>query len=429
MKNLVIVIITLLTLASCHKKQDSLKVTDLNDYEKFLKSDSNQIKKVMTEVRFWSDRLDNDSTDINALSELASANTTLFNVSGKIEYLKIAEQLWKEGIEHATIEKTSLLRSLAHNYIVQHEFKKAKQILNKAFLISKERETVFMFFDVHMELGNYEAAKDALFKVKDLSDFNYLVRLAKWMKHKGYVNNNTFKYLRRAVKLAEAGALKHEMNWSYSNLADYYSDAGKIEKAYHYYLKALEVNPNDNYALKKIAWMVFSYEKNAEIAYMILNRIKEKYESPDIYLMEAEIAAYEKDFDKKAKSTEAYYKLLNRKSYGEMYNAHNALLYIDKQKDFQKAITIAKREIKNRPTPQSYDLLAWAYYNQGDYNKAFQITKEFIHGKTFKPETLYHQAKILKANAKNKRVKSIKRELKNSLFELGPNFSEKINAL
>ena len=428
MKNLFIIIISLFIMISCDQKQVSLKITDLNDYEKFLKYDNDAIEKVMAEIHFWSNRLDKDSTNISVLSKLASANTSLFNISGKIESLKTTEILLVKGIDHAVIEKTSLLRSLAHNYITQHEFKKAEQVLNKAFTISKERETTLMLFDVYMELGNYAEAKNSLVKIKNLSDFNYLIRLAKWMDYKGDLSN-TIKYFERAVKIAEAGKLKSQINWSYSNLADYYGHAGKLEESYNYYIKALEINPNDIYALKKIAWIVFSYEKNVEIAYMILDYLKGKYESPDIHLMEAEIASYEKDLDKKAESTEAYFKLLSKKSYGEMYNKYNALLYIDKQKDFQKAITIAKREIKNRPTPQSYDLLAWAYYNKGDYNKAFQISKEFIYGKTYEPETLYHQAEILKANAKNRKVQNLKRELKNNLFELGPNFSEKINAL
>jgi len=429
MKKIFIPTIALLfLLISCNSRQDVAKITDLNDYEKFLTNESTALLNAKQENEFWSNKLDKDSTRVSVLSKLAATNTSLFTITGKIEYLKTAEKLLKKAIVRSSLGKTNRLRSLAHNYITQHKFKEAKETLNEAYAISKERESELMFFDVYMELGDYSKAKVALDKVKNISDFNYLIRLAKWMDYKGDLDG-AITYFEKAVNIAQASKLDGVTNWSYSNLADYYGHAGKLEASYNYYLKALEINPNDIYALKKIAWLLFSHEKNSQMAYMVLNSLKEKYESPDLYLMEMEIAAFEGDDNKQFESREAYYKLLTKKDYGDMYNKYNALLYIDDEKDFQKAFAIAQKEIENRPTPQSYDLLAWTYFNKGEYDKAFQISQEFIYGKTYEPETLYHQAEIFKAQNKNKIAKTLKKDLINSLFELGPNYSERIHKI
>lgn len=426
MKKLIIPFILILALVSCNRNPK--KVTAINDYEKFLTKKPVNVKEAVLEIDFWRKRLDKDSTKISVLSKLAAANTSFFNATGKIEYLIDAEILLKKAVNRAGIGKTGKLRSLAHNYITQHKFKEAATVLNQAYTISKQRDTELMLFDVNMELGNYSDAENMLNKVKNVTDFNYLIRVSKWMDYKGDLDS-AIRYFEKATKIAEAGKLKGLRNWSYSNIADYYGHAGDIEKSYAYYLKALEINSDDVYSLRKIAWIAFSHEKNTQKAYDILNALKEKYEAPDIYLMEAEIASFEGNEVKKQASLTAYFNLVNTKDYGEMYNKYSALLFNNDLKDFSKAEAIAMREIENRPTPQSYDLLAWTYYSNGEYEKALKINRDHVNGKTFEPEVLYHQAEILKANAKIEEAKKLKKELENSLFELGPGFSKKIAQL
>ena len=112
-----------------------------------------------------------------------------------------------------------------------------------------------------------------------------------------------------------------------------------------------------------------------------------------------------------------------------MYNSYNAAIYSERTETIEKAIEISQREIKNRSTPQSYDLLAWAYYKKGESKKAFQIVKEHIEGKTFEPSIMYHVAEIYKANDLGKLAMNIKKELLESTFELGPVKSKKIEQL
>jgi hypothetical protein len=112
-----------------------------------------------------------------------------------------------------------------------------------------------------------------------------------------------------------------------------------------------------------------------------------------------------------------------------MYNKYNTLIYADDKNTAAKALEIAKIEIDHRPTPDSYDLLAWSYYNLGETKKALEIEQKYVVGKSFEPKLNYHLATIYKANNLNEKVSPIKKELLKSTFELGPNLEKKITNL
>jgi hypothetical protein len=112
-----------------------------------------------------------------------------------------------------------------------------------------------------------------------------------------------------------------------------------------------------------------------------------------------------------------------------MYNKYNALLFSDSTDKVAQAITIAEKEISNRPTSESYDLLAWAYYNNKEYKKALDISEKHTIGKSHEPLILFHNELILKANNKLTENNSNKKELLASIYELGPNLEKDIKNL
>ena len=291
-----------------------------------------------------------------------------------------------------------------------------------------EKETAFMLFDINMELGAYDKAKGFLDTVKNRVDFDYLIRQSKWMDYKGKLKA-AIKYLEKATAIAESSKLRGRISWSYTNLGDYYGHAGRLEESYSMYLKALSLNPNETYPLKKIAWIAFSNDKNTMATRRILEVLKSRNATPDLYLMEMEVADFEHDNKSKEIALNNYLGLVSQDSYGYMYDKYNVILYSEELKDLRKAIAIAEQEVMNRPTPLSYDLLAWAHYNKGNIKKALEISESYVYGKTFEPEVLYHQAEIFKANSKRKYVKKLKSELKESIFELGPAYISKLNRL
>jgi len=425
---LIPMVLLLLFLTSCHTNQNN--ITDLKDYNLYLETnESESLQKATKELNFWKEKLEEESSQFPYLAKIASAQSQMFHVTGNIDHLIQAEESLIQVNERTNYNQSGYLRSLARNYISQHRFKESLELLKKAETNGDNlKGTQKMLFDVYLELGNYDLAKDYLYKIKNIGDFDYLIRLSKWSDHQGDLQA-AIKYMEQAMAISESSNVAGSMQWTYTNIADYYGHDGQIEKSYNYYLKALALNPDDAYAKKGVAWIVYSYEKNPEEALRILNSISENNQSPDYYLFKAEIAEYQNNLEEKEDNLNQYFKAVANTNYGNMYNKYNAILYAEELQKLDEALQISHTEIKNRPTPQSYDLLAWTYYNKGNYVNALLIAEEHVANKTFEPEALFHLAKIYKANGKLVEAQDIKKDLLESTFELGPVMEREIQKI
>ena len=412
------------------EKQESTEITNPSDYNDYLTlQDNSALQNAEENLKFWNDKLEQQPNQFPYLAKLASANTRLFDLTGNIDFLKNAEQYYVEVNEKTNYQTPGYLHGLARNYISQHKFKEALDMLTKAELIGdKLVATQKMLFDVHLELGNYQLAKTYLSKFENFSDFDYLIRLSKLSDHNGDLDS-AIDYMERATAKAESSNLKNMKSWSYSNIADFYGHAGNIQASYDHYLKALEINPSDAYSKKGIAWIVYSHEKNPEEALRILNTVTKDYSAPDYHLLKAEIAEYMGNDALQEEEMDAYQSVVKNEAYGDMYNKYNVLLYSEDKNRMEDAIRIAQTEVTNRPTPQSYDLLAWAHFKNGNLDEALSIVETQIIDKTYEPETLYHVAEIYKAAGEEDKVKPLKKELVASIYELGPTMESKINQL
>ncbi|MCB4808865.1 tetratricopeptide repeat protein [Tamlana sp. 62-3] len=418
----------MLILASCNSSPKL--ITNAKDYNDFLVSNKREmLHMAKSDLEFWEKKLEKEPNQFPYLAKIAASQTLIFNLTGNIEALINAEKNLLKVNERTNYNKAGYLRALARNYVSQHKFKEALSLLTKAETNGENlKGTQKMLFDVHLELGNFETAKTYLEHIRKNNDFDYLIRLSKWSDHRGDLTA-AIKYMEQAKKIAEASNLASTKQWVYTNLADFYGHAGRVSEAYQHYIKALQLNPEDAYAKKGIAWIVYSYEQNPEEALRILNTITLSYNSPDYYLLKAEIASFIGDTAFKAEQLRRYDSIIINPLYGDMYNKYTVLLYAENDKKSAKALEIAYNEIEKRPTPQSYDLLAWTFYNHGDAKEAMQIMDKYVVGKTTEPEVLFHLAKIYNANGKLKEVKSLKDELLQSTFELGPIMTQEINSI
>lgn len=422
------VVLVLLAFAFLACNETTGEFTDSKDYNSYLATDKAP-KTTSKFYRLWNTKITVDSTELLSFGNVASEYNRFFKNTGEISYLKKAEQALQKAVEIANINKESYARALARNYISQHRFAEALEMAQLADSIGGgKNETQSLFFDVHMELGNYDKAEKHLENIKNFSDFGYLIRLAKWNDYKGDLDT-TIAMMEKALAKAESANNKSLKLWSYTNIADYYGHAGRLKDSYDYYLKALAIDPNNAYAKKGIAWIVFSHEKNGAEALRILDLVTEKYESPDYFLLKAEIAEFMKNEVEYAANMDSYFEATQDASYGEMYNAYTVDFYLNHARDEERALNLAYREVENRPTPESYDLLASAYLKMGKVEKALAVVESQIIGKTFEPGILLNVAKIYKANSELAKVAALKGELLGAVYELGPSSKDEIEQL
>lgn len=423
--NILILLLSILAI-SCDQDSDE-KVSNPHDYNKYLAVQEAYTTSPYFEL--WDSKITRDSIELPSFGAVAGQYNMFFESTGDIIYLKKAQRSLEKAVEIANIDKDKYYRSLARNYISQHRFKEALVYADSATVLG-ENLTVnqHLLFDVHMELGNYKKA-DSLQKLfADPYDFNYMIRAAKWNDYKGDLDR-TIMFMEKAREKAEESKNRGLMLWVYSNLADYYGHAGRIKDSYEHYIKTLEIDAANAYAKKGIAWIVYSHERNGVEAKRILDSILVNHISPDIYLLKAEIAEFLNGEEERNSNMNKFWALVDNPAYGAMYNTYKIGLYSEDSENNAASLELAKQEVENRATPETYQLLALATLHQGDKEKALQIIEMHVANKTFEPEALLTMAKVNKANQNRDKVEDLKKELLEAGYELGPLKVKEIRSL
>ncbi|NIJ44053.1 putative Zn-dependent protease [Wenyingzhuangia heitensis] len=414
-KTIAIASIAILTV-SCSKNSNN--VVQLKDIKTYLRvQPDKELIKTQKNIAFWSRKLEATPSQFPYKVQLAGLENQLFSKTGSIEHLKNAEYFLLDAINKTGHKNSGYLRALAKNYISQHQFKKALDLLQKAEVNGdKKQETIKMLFDVNLELGNDETAEAYLRKIENKRSFDYLIRIAKWQDHIGHLDA-TISYMEEALAVVTEKEYKGLELWCITNLADYYGHYGDIQKSYEYYLKALELNPHNYYSLKKIAWISFSNDRNIQEAKAILSFLDKNYQGVDVDLLVYEIALYENN--QVENSYNSYWSQVQNSAYGDMYNAYNFDIFVH-QKKYEQAYQIALKEVENRPTVSSYSMLALAltYVDKPLVGLEIINTKNVL--KSYEPLVLLRVAKVYELNGKADKVAPIKQELLGAYFELGP---------
>lgn len=412
---------------SASEKEQETRISNSEDYNNYL-----AVQKARTTSPYfelWNSKITTDSIELPSFTAVAGEYNMFFESTGDIAYLKKAEQALEKAVEVANIDKEKYYRALSRNYISQHRFKEALVYADSAALLSKNiPATQHLLFDVHMELGNYTKADSIKKLFADPEDFNYIIRAAKWNDYKGKLDM-TIMFMEKAKEKAEASKNRGQLLWVYSNIADYYGHDGRIQDSYEHYLKTLEIDSSNAYAKKGIAWIAYSKDNNSKEATRILDSVLTGHVSPDYYLLKAEIAEFEND--KKAKKTaiDSFWKLANNSAYGNMYNTYKIEMFAEDPSTKKEALTLAEQEVKNRATPETYQLLALANLVNGNKEKALDIINAHVVDKTFEPTALLTMAKVYKANMMPDMVKDIQEELLEAGYEMGPVTLREIHTL
>ena len=431
MKNVFASLCLSLLLLGCNKQgdKDVPFTTNPIDYTSFLQADPiKSYAAALEEKEFWSKRLGSDSTGVGDLGPLAGAYSKLFETSGDIQYLKDAEQVYKKAITVAAIKiQDGYKRALAKNYITQHRFKDAITLLEESYAgISNKHATELLLFDCYLEVGAYSKALQFLKKIENINQFDYLIRISKWSDHQGDLSA-AIKYMQKALAIANSRKNFALQIWTNSNIADYYGHQGDIKASYNHYLKTLALQPDHAYAKKGIAWILYSKEYNTAQALVFIDHLLANQNLPDYYLLKAEMASYQGDSVLSEEYMQQFFTLANNPLYGDMYNTHKIMALV--KTDPYKALQLALKEVDNRTTPQSYQLLALAQLASNLKQEALATITSFVAGKTSDPMALLHSAQVYKANGMLDKVTALKTTLLPASYELGPEVFKQVTAL
>jgi tetratricopeptide (TPR) repeat protein len=403
---------------ACSTKE---KITNPADYTVYVqnKNTGKNLSSIDSEIVFWQKRLNKIQDDIISRSKLAGLLENRFSYSGNINELHDADSLYKLVNPIQSLNSSGTFRALAANCIRQHKFQQAKWYIDSALALGDDRYlTTLMEFDIAMELGNRFRANKVLRSFANKNDFDYLIRLAKYKDH---IEGN----LEEAIILMEKALKEVENNrtlyrWTKSNLGDMYGHANRLKESYQCFLDVLAEDPEYYHALKGIAWIAFARDKNVREGKKIIEFLQQQHRVPEYDLLLAEIAAFENNEAVKEYHLGRFSVATRNSAYGNMYNKYLFNLHADEWNNAGEALSIAKKEIGNRATPEVFSWLAWAYFKTGNIDKALKIAKGYVEKKCFEPGVLYRMGIIYKASGQKDKAKEFLTSARSSAFELGP---------
>lgn len=212
----------LLSFTACQQKAKGFRLNP-SEYESFLQYDHQEdLKKMEKNFDFWETKYEQDPNQYPYLQKMAAVKSEIFNMQADISDLKDAERLLTKAVIQTHSKNSAILRSLSRNYISQHRFKDALDLLEKAEEIGdKLFATHCMLFDVYLELGNTEKASMYLNLIANEQNFDYLIRMAKWQDQKGNLNT-AIDFMEKALDKAERDRNGLQVRWTHSNLGDFY---------------------------------------------------------------------------------------------------------------------------------------------------------------------------------------------------------------
>jgi tetratricopeptide (TPR) repeat protein len=159
----------------------------------------------------------------------------------------------------------------------------------------------------------------------------------------GMVQSNQKNY--PAAEAALAKAIELQPTWAppHTNLANLYLAQGKKQEAVSKFEANLDANPEDAAAYLSLALL---YERDKDYANAMAVYERALKENPNFWVAANNLAF-----------------LLSEHS--------------DRAPDFERAVTLAKSALEQRPgDPAIMDTLAWAYYRRGDYSQARDLLEK-----------------------------------------------------
>ena len=420
MKLISLTLAALVTLFSSCRQNTLVKPEDYNAYLPATGT-HHHLDSINREISFWAKRFDASPDDIIARSKIAGLYNRKFMYSGDMTDIMKADSLYQLVNALNRTQSSGTFRSMAALSITRHQFRRAQSYIDSALELGDDRyQSLLMDFDAALELGAKDRAWSDLNKLSDKNSFEYLIRLSKYKDHAEGDIDEAVRLLEQALnKARELSSADLEL-WTLSNLGDLYSHQGSFGKAYQCYLEVIQQNPEYYHVWKGIAWLAFSHDHQTGEAKRILQYLKSVHPLPDYDRILYLIADFEKNPEDQQRYRDSFLSKTANVMYGDMYNKYRFNLMANIKSAKQASLALAIRETGNRPTPEAYSWLAWAYLLNGEKEKAVDIAGRFVENRCFEPDALSYLGYIYLENGNKQKAKKYLSEAASGGFELGP---------
>ncbi|MBX9734607.1 MAG: hypothetical protein K2X37_11150 [Chitinophagaceae bacterium] len=374
-------------LAACKEQHTHFPSMDFVNHASQRLSTINKTNQLTNDSIFWKNRLSSNPINYTAAVKLSSVLQHKFQLSGNIQYLHEASGLIEQLLAEYGPNHAGLQRIKAGIHITKHQFKEANAAIQKALEIGEERrESLLIAFDTQFELGYYTMASRTLQSCKQNNDYGYLFRMFKWKHYIGETDSAIW-YLQKAQ---EWGAQSQKLvSVARVNEADLYLHEGKLKDAIAAYKKNIESDNTDFHSWLGIAKSMIQYTDNRSDAIQLLTKITKHHALPDPYYQMVGAAEGLNDRNLQYQYAKQFADKATDSMYGAMYSKYMIDLYTGILNQPNKALVLAKAEINNRATPQTYAWLAWTLHQTKQFQLADSVYTHYVKGKPLEALELF----------------------------------------
>ena len=418
MKQIFCGLTVLLLLASCKKSNKIIVSADfidslLSNYTKPEAYPAND-----TDIRFWQKRIDPKNTGLVNELRYASALVQRFHLSGDITDVISADSVLHISDAAFAHKEPSPNMALVRNSILQHRFKQADSLLSEAKKAEvKPYDAISTSFDVAFELGQYLLAETELKKITDYKDYGYNFRYAKLAHYKGELDSS-IEAMHRAAEIAGTSIPLKQA--ALSNEADLNLHSGNLQRANDLYIQSIRLSATDLHSIMGLGWIALVHDKNDSLAEKIFRFVQSKTKAPDVLFKLVQVADARGDSTTQKKYAQQFIDEVTKPVYGNMYNKYVLELYTGILNEPAKAEALAKRELLNRATPQTYAWYVWALCANKNTTEAQRVYEEHVSGKPLEGLELYWMGKFMLGLKKGYNAQQFFKAAYNNRYDLSP---------
>jgi tetratricopeptide (TPR) repeat protein len=324
--------------------------------------------------------------------------------NGDASFFTLAESLLTNNLEKEPANSEAIgLRAWVS--LFKHEFKDAARWAEKGLSQSPKSSFYYgLLSDAHLEMGNYDEAVGYAQKMVDLRPDQGSYSRAAYLRSIFGDSTGAVTLWQLAIRSGAPDA--ENTAWCQVELGDEYFNRGKLAKAEEAYQASLTTFPEYHRGLAgmgKVRAAQKQWDESAEFYRRAAGVVPyPQYIGAlgDVYTEMQKSDEAQKQFD-----LVEYIAKINRVNQ-VLYNRDLALFYADHNTNLDEALRLARKELEVRRDIYTYDILAWAYFQNKRYPEAERAIGQAMKLGTRDARIFYHAGMIASALGNRKTARN-----------------------
>ena len=341
-------------------------------------------------IRLFQQRVERNPRDFVSMAILGEAHALKARESGDPSGYERAEEALRKSLVQLpgyTRARTTLALVLCNRHRFAEGLALAAQVYNEN---PGNLTALAAMGDAQLELGRYSAAEATYQELLSAStEPSTLARMARLAELKGQTDE-ALRLLRRAADDERKTGDAKAAAWYQVRLGEISFDAGRLDDAEHAFRAILKEFPDHHDATADLGKVLAARGRYDESIALLKKAVAIAAEPAvlaalgDLYARNGQEGLAQRTYARLEETALRY----------PEYRRELSLFYSQHDRQLQRALDLAQKELEARPDVYGYDALAWALYKEGRPGEAAKAMAEALKLGTRDARLFYHAGMI-----------------------------------